>query len=1763
MLVLETCDISAVKAFIMETQIRLQLDISERIGKALINFKKSPKERTTIPYVETRLESLEQLWDKFSTVHQNLIENYTTEALAKSTYTLNNVYDTTEDKYLNCKCELKVALNSLTGLVITDAAKSQSSASSSKLSQIKLPKITIPMFSGEYTEWMSFRDLFVSLIHQNKDIDKVQKLHYLKGHLKGEAEQLLRHIPITNDSYDQCWTLLESRYNNKQYLINRILNRFFAQKNVVAESASAIKELLDVTSETLNALISLGIDTSSWDVIIIYIVSQRLDPDTRKQWESKVSELVTLSDQLPSIDQFKEFLATKYHSLEFLDTKPHTASGLRQRTFTPNVRNNKVNPIHMLHITQMSCICCKREHHLRSCKEFAIMDLSSKRNFVQNHGLCFNCLGSNHSVKHCRNATSCQLCNRRHHSLLHPKGEMQSTEVVKSVDVQVSPTGNNSFRTSSEEARPSTSTTIANHFVKGVAHQVLLATAVVKAESRDGGGNQLLRALIDQGSQASFITKAAVRLLGLKQMATKGIISGLGGENTMISKSMVEVQIISRLNPGCTLRVSAYVLDKLTAYLPATKASITSWPELKGIPLADPEFHDPNKIDILLGAEVYSVIIESGIIKCPSGSLVAQNTTLGWILSGQIESAETATPSSFVASLHTQMEPVDEMIRSFWEIEAEPCNKQKIMTPEEQRCENIYESTTTRDAEGRYVVKLPFRDEQPACADGQSREIALKRFHYLEKKLEKDIKLKQEYSKVFREYLELNHMQKIVRDAKEKAPKGLYLPYHAVIREDKETTKVRVVFDASCKGVNGVSLNSDLMVGPTLQPELRHIIMRWRMHPICFIADITKMYRQIKVRDEDSEYQRILWREHPSEDIQEYKLLRVTFGTSSAPYLAVKSLIQAAKDEGHQYPLAAERIKQEFYMDDLMSGCEEEHEAIEIYRQITELLGKAGFELQKWSSNCDSMLDQIRERTVEAERDKRIEVKQDSVNKILGLTWSRENDEFLYGVQLPPISEPVTKRKVVSDISKLYDPQGWIAPSVIKAKIFIQRLWLAGVDWDETLSSPLLEEWLEYRSSLSDLTQFRLPRWMMSKKNSRSTELHGFCDASNSAYAAVVYLRVIDLEGNIHVSLVTAKTRVAPIKQISVPRLELSGAVLLAKLLREVSEVLDVPNERMHAWTDSEIVLAWLSSHPSRWKTFIGNRTSEILTITGRHQWAHVQSQQNPADCASRGIPPAELIFHHLWKNGPVWLKEEKITYTNPKNLETKLEERKIETYLAGATLNVENEDDRLWSKYSSLTKLLRVVAYCRRILKSKHKPHTYLLKSEINEALVIMLKKCQRQSFEGEIHATKTGTLQRKSQLTSLNPQIDEAGILRVGGRLEFADITFDQKHPILLPKSSWLTTLIIQDAHVRTLHGGVPLMINFLRSKYWIFGMRNLVKGCIRKCITCVRHASSKRNPLMGQLPSSRVEIARAFLRSGVDYAGPINIRVSKGRGNKSYKGYICLFICMATRAVHLEAVSELSTQGFLAAFKRFIARRGHCSDIYSDNGTNFVGASKELKQLFLSEKALLLPELADWMANNGTEWHFIPPYAPNFGGLWESAIKSCKFHLKRVIGNSTLTFEEMTTVLSQIEACLNSRPISCIDDQGDRLPLTPGHFLVGEPLIVAPDHQYDHSPVSSLRRWQYCQRMLQDFWKRWSQEYLTQFLQRHKWRQQIPEPKIGDVVLVKELDLPPARWLLGKVVATHPGLDKVTRVVTLQCKNSLIKRPVSKLCVLPINE
>ncbi|XP_063630296.1 uncharacterized protein LOC134801610 [Cydia splendana] len=1701
----------------IEKRILLQKDTYEKIEKAYSNYKKSPKERITIGYVQGRMDTLDNYWKEFKIVHEKILLSISVEDRQLLPYFSEDMFDQFEELFYTYKGELRTVLLKLSSETAkVDTSKQTVSNTSTSNSEVRLPRISIPTFNGNYTEWQSFHDLFVALIHNNSSLENVQKLHYLKSSLTGDAEVLLRQFCITGENYTEAWAILKKRYNNKRYIANTVFKKFFGQRELSQESASAIKQLLDTTVECMNVLKNLGLPTDQWDAIVTFVVISKLDVSSHKQWEETISE--DSCDGLPGFERLKQFLETRFRTLEMVEPANRSYKqppSVKPKSFHTTASND-----------DLQCTFCKEKHYIHHCKQFSKLPIEERYSYVQCNNLCFNCLIPNHTVFKCKQRTTCQICKRKHHSLLHREKKTVSEDKQVTTATKEDPPAH-----TNEEKFV---TKVTAHVASGEQpdENIWLATALVDVTS-SSGQSHVFRALIDPGSEVSLVTSRVVDLLGLKKNEISGVMFGVGEGNRTSLKHLVDLQITSRYDTNFSFNVNnAYVLRSITRLLPEREIRGYTWPQLKDIQLADPTFNVPGRIDILLSAKIYAKIMDNGLIRGP-GDVIAQHTRLGWILSGDIEVK--SSRSHNVRSFHItrQVEEDNNLLRKFWELETELYTTKKAWSKEEESCEEIYKNTTVRDETGRYEVHLPLKQtkEETIKLCGETKQQAITRFQQIERKFQRNGKLKEEYTKVINEYLNLGHMKKVEKEDEREA---IYLAHHPVIREDKDTTKVRIVYDASSKGSNGRSLNDSMLVGPTLQPDLRSLIIRWRCHKICVVGDIVKMYRQVKMTNNHTDLQRIVWRDEASGILESYQLLTVTFGTAAAPWLAVRTLLQLADDESERYPRGAAVVKDSFYMDDLMTGHEDLSEMKVICNEVNKLLKAGGFHMQKWSSNSEELLKYLQEVSDSKETVNSLEIKLDKVIKILGLTWDRNEDTFKITVNLPELRNPVTKRLVLSDVASLFDPLGWLAPVVITAKVMIQKLWLCNHGWDEELPAEIVNEWVTYRDELNELQMIGIPRWMKITAGCKDIQLHGFADASSVAYAAVAYVRVL-----------------------SIPKLELCAAVLLAKLLHELSNLLKIPMEKTYAWTDSMVVLAWLQSQPSRWQVFVGNRVSEIIQIIDNDRWRHVQSRDNPADLASRGIRAREIVDNGLWWTGPEWLKDKDTEFTRVDILPTSLEMKK--------TFHINLGDTPIWERFSSLTKLKRVLAQCRRFINWKNKTsrEDYLTAAEMEEIEMRCIRYYQYSIYEDEIKdLKKNGKIKAKSSLITLTPYLDERGLLRVGGRLNNSSIAEQAKHPIIIPSKQHITKLLIKEAHLRTLHGDILAMMTYIRSKYWIISLKAAVRQVTHSCRTCIVEKAKTQQQLMGQLPAPRVTPHRAFLNSGVDYAGPVQLRTSKGRGHTSTKGYICLFICMSTRAIHLEAVTDLTAQAFIAAFRRFVARRGRCLHLWSDNGTNFVKADKELRDMFAKSNSSVTKEIAELLANDGTTWHFIPPKAPNFGGLWEAGVRSVKRHLNRVNGTSKLTYEEMATQLAQIESCCNSRPLSHLDETLDTLnPLTPGHFLIGEPVTSVPDINYENRNVNMLTRWQLIQKQTQDFWRRWKAEYLNTLQQRYKWQDTVNPPTVGDIVVIKEDDMPPAKWLLGKITALHTGPDQLVRVVTVQCKgNNLLKRPLSKLVLLP---
>ncbi|UYV84182.1 hypothetical protein LAZ67_X001460, partial [Cordylochernes scorpioides] len=1069
---------------------------------------------------------------------------------------------------------------------------------------IKLPQFDLPIYDGDMGNWINFKELFLTTIDAHPGLTNIQKLQYLNSAVKGEAARLIRGFPLLSENYGQAWSTLLSRYDNPRELAYAQVSKIFSLRAIKNPSAKCLHEFMDVCNEAIRNLETLELKRNKLvDVILVHFLQQKLSENLRLEWE------LSVDNTLPSYDKFIAFISRHARSMSC------AVKECSKREETTGSRFPKCQSYGMLIEKSDTCILCKSKHHpLYMCNLFCKMPLKEKLNVVKGHKLCFNCLRKGHFSWNCRLNQRCKVCKGKHHTMIHydkPSTESASAQVENTTPKE------------HESAINLTNTQQANC---NDSH-VLLATVRIKI--KNGLGKLCTcRALLDSGSQVTMITKGCCERLGLVQRKSDRMIIGVGNTPVQHSSSTVSVTFCP-LNNSEEFSVEAVVTGVLTSEIPNFRLKDPNWPTLKNLKLADPEFYIQAPIDMILGADIYTELMLNGSISLGEGLPMAINTRLGWVLLGKLMG--TSESNTEVCNLSLQSEPELEFVmKRFWETESVPSPD---LCTQDEDCERLFSNNHGRDSHGRYWVKLPFRQHRPLL--GESREKALRRFLSLEGKLCKNVKLYDQYRGFMKEYEHLNHMERVpIAEVKRELCRCYYMPHHPVIREQSTTTKMRVVFDASAKSENNVSLNQFLHKGPKIQQDVFFILLRFRTYPVAITADIEKMYRQIRIHPEDADYQRILWRPSPEEPVVDYRLLTVTYGTTSAPFLAMRTLQQLAEDEGQNYPEISRVTLNDFYVDDLLTGAQTIAEAKELIDQLNDLMKKGGFHLRKWNSNCHEIVSHVEEMNEE----KKINLEKGAISKILGIVWDHVQDTFRVNITLP--EEVVTKRDLLSNIARIFDPLGFLSPTTVALKIIMQELWRGGTDWDEHIPNDIKEKWNNFRAELLKLGDLSFPRYVWACEKDQDVQLHGFCDASSVAYSAVCYLRTVSLDGQVHISMLAAKTRVAPCKSLTLPRLELCAALLLSQLYRSVVDSLKIDIGRTYLWSDSQISLSWIKSDPNRWKTFIHNRVVKIQQLSDRNSWRHVSGKDNPADCASRGIMPAALSGHTLWWQGPTWLKD-------------------------------------------------------------------------------------------------------------------------------------------------------------------------------------------------------------------------------------------------------------------------------------------------------------------------------------------------------------------------------------------------------------------------------------------------------------------------------------------------------------------------------------------
>lgn len=1627
---------------------------------------------------------------------------------------------------------------------------------------LRLPPVVIPPFQGDLDKWHSFYDLFIALIDKNVNLSKVEKLYYLKSFLREEPLQLIDSLSLTNKSYKLALSTLQDRYDNRVSIINSLLRQLVDLKTVTRSSAMALREFSTSVTQTLGSLSAMGLPIESWDVILVFLICRKLDYSTHRAFELEQAS----KEKYATMKELQDFIDRRSLALENLEAPPARSDKTAHNqskpiTLVSSGSSDAVRPDITLarphNRRKYECSACGSLDclALSSCTAFCGKSVQDRRRFIENGQRCFNCLSYGHAVQTCFSTRNCRRCGQKHHTLLHIDDPNAAT--VPGLNIE-------QLRTSVEQATVSGEPSMV---VSPVAHhhnfsesQILLATALVRVGTAEDLSH-IARCMLDSASQMNFATEEFVAQLGLPIQRDSLEVTGLNASRTAISGTVC-IRIASRVDQY-EKEITCAVIKKITTNMPQRRICTNSFTIPKAMILADTEFWKPGPIQLLLGTEVfYEVNLGNAQFLGPTLPTLTR-TRLGWIVAGPApinpKQSVGFTQGTFMsATFHISSDArVEEELCQFWK--QEEVDLSSCIRLEHRLAEDIFNTSCTK-INHQYQVSLMFKDKTAAAKLGESYSLAARRFMYLERRLHRNPELLKEYKAFIHEYLQLGHASVIDRNS-EGSP-GYYMPHHCVLKESS-TTRLRVVFDASAKTTSGYSLNDTQLVGSPVQASLFEILMRFRSYRFVFSCDIEKMYRQVLITPEHRAYQRILWRDHPRAKLQTLQLNTVTYGVASAPFLATRVLKHICSGQEDRYPGAIFALNNSTYVDDILSGNNSLEAAQSIQLELIEVLEKNGFHPRKWCSNAPDLLCNVPSKDIE---NVAVSILDGAASiKTLGLFWDPITDVLRIAVPTVCATHSMTKRQLLSQIMKIFDPLGLLGPVVLKAKLFMQEVWASGCDWDDQLPPQLMHRWVAFEGQFNDLKQLQIARWTESIGGDLC--LHGFCDASTRAYGACFYITSV-MNGVIQSRLICAKSRVAPLNALSVPRLELEAAVLLAKLFSKIKPLCQ-NIKTTYLYSDSQITLHRLQT-VNKLDVLVAHRINTIRELTAHTLWVYVPTQQNPADCLSRGMNPSSIIHFQLWWLGPSFLTANEIPQVQIVSLASELSDIQV----------LHHETSVFWmsitERFSALRRLLRVVSYVRRyvnalkarvrskggVVQSRGKPQNLLTWSEVRESEHFLLRCAQASSFSLVYQSLIQGKSLKGTPLFELFPFIDARGVIRLTGRLSNSELPYDRKHPPILPAHNHFTALIFRNLHETLLHASPVATLQQLRLQYWPLGGRREAKRVLSGCVACFRTSARVAEQLMGAMPSERVTPKRAFQSVGLDFAGPVNIKQSRVRRVLITKGYIAVFVCMVTRAMHIELVSALSTESFMLALDRFISRRGRPSIIFSDNGTNFQGAANKLNEIFqLCQNKATTHAIAEWASNNRITWKFIPPSSPHMGGLWEAAVKTIKAHLNKVVLDKLLTFEEFYTILTQIEAILNSRPISALsDDPSDLEFLTPGHFLIQDAMTSYPTPIDLDSIPSSLKFWRECQRTMTSFWTRWSKDVLNSYQHRPKWSSVSPNITSGDLVLLKDDNMPSYYWKTARVVATIPGQDGLVRTARIRTTQGEYIRPITKLCPFP---
>ncbi|KAL0859420.1 hypothetical protein ABMA27_010599 [Loxostege sticticalis] len=1605
----------------------------------------------------------------------------------------------------------------------------------------------LPIFSGSHQEWLSFKAAYMESASAYTETENTARL---RRSLRGRAKEVVENLLIYNPKPEEVLKSLESRFGRPDAIALAELERLRA----LQRPTDAPKDLCIFATKVTNIVTTLrALDKIYYlyNPEVTKATIEKLTPAMRYRWFDFAAENQQEEADLLKLARFLQREADRCGPYAQPEQITGSSGGAQiQRRTTLRTYNTEMST------EQQECPVCKKQGHTTTtCKKFKEADVSTRWDIAKKKYLCFRCLKQRTRNHSCR-GKQCAIddCHRLHHNLLHLKKEKPIVETEERVEIV------------SSTWTPTKT-------------QAYLKIVPVRVSGPKGQVDT--HALLDDGSTVTLLDADIA-----KQTGVKGPVEPLHIE--AIANTEVEAGASRRVTLTLHGDSGSYNIQARTfKNLQLSSQTISDEDLVDCRHLSDIEHKlKYNKVipKLLIGQDNWHLLLARKVRRGNSRQPVASLTPLGWVLHG----AHTRTLGQQVNHIYhlTEIEEkMDEELRHHFALESLLITPKRPTTDPEKRALDLLKEHTKQREDGRYETTLLWKSEEIEMANNF--ENACNRLLSTEKKIDKDLKLREKYNEQMNALINKGYAEQAPPSSSEK--KTWYLPHFPVLNPMKPG-KVRVVHDAAAK-TKGMSLNDCLLTGPDLLQSLPGVLMRFRQHPIAVTADIAEMFMQVKIREEDRDALRYLWRgENREQQPTEYRMTSLIFGATSSPATAIYVKNINAEKYKLTHPAAYEAIVKNHYVDDYLQSFKNLEEAKKISQKVRDIQKEAHYDLKKWTSNCTELIAMLDENN-ESQPSKDLD-DGTKTERVLGLIWKPGTDELAFNLnlaRLPPEvmddKEP-TKRKILKIIMSLFDPLGFASPVTTRAKQILQETWRRGTGWDDKLDEDLIHQWQQWMEHLRALKDIGIPRCHLHYSDATRRELHIFVDASEAAYAAVIYWRLTNPDGEVSLSFVLGKARVAPLKITSIPRLELQAAVMGSRMAAAVMEEHDEKPDQRIFWTDSRTVLTWLKTGARSYKPYVAHRIAAIEENSKVTEWRWIPTKLNVADDATRDVPN-HLDTTHRWFSGPDFLKNDSSTWPSDR-LEIDMQTGEEKTHHIGEKnpVSIKNAvpDPSRFSKWERLlrttARVVQFITLCKRktaavnykrTLKNKEKDPAWNARKArqqtrtpratieerknflpiepeiLKKAEELLIRTIQMDSFAEEIKSMNNGkAIPKDSRLRSLAVE-NINGVLTLKTRIAAAMDVVIEKRPPILDGNHRITRLFMDFIHRQLHHSGVESTINECRQRFWILRMRPTARAIIKNCLPCRIRRNTPPTPATGNHPPCRLaHHHRPFTFTGVDYFGPLTTTV----GRSTQKVYVALFTCLTTRAVHLEMAASLSTDSAVMALRRMAARRGCPTEMWSDNGTNLQGAAKELTQATEEEAK-----------KKGISWRFIPPGAPFMGGAWERLVKSVKTALTTVLHERSPTQEVLMTLLAEAEYTVNSRPLTHVSvSPEDPEALTPNHFLLGGSALSPTFGTFDESDLIGRTHWRASQRLADLFWARWLKEYLPDLQYRREPYGRGPAIKVGDVVLITDGTLPRNVWPRGLVTAVFPGPDGVIRAVDVRTKGGILRRPAKKLVILP---